>query len=330
MTYATLASAGTNCFHAPRQTAKPVVRQIGIVLFEGFSLLGAGIVVEVFHMANEICSANQDAFYSVRLLSVDGGRVACSSSVRVWTDGFDARQYSGFDALFIAGGQGAYNAACDERLIGWLRIVYPKSDVVKALAEGRALVDAAGIAAQRTPLRSDGPFGAGSLQQASANESGDRYESIKSALTLVKRDLGLTVARQIAERLMPGASAKLMSVLSDAGATRVGDKVRASAQWLQENCERPISVIDAAQVVAMSERNFLRRFKLEMGITPSEYLLQARLDMTCRLLTDTELPVDKVARRSGMGSGDRLAKIFRKRLSISPSEYRARSRSDAT
>jgi transcriptional regulator GlxA family with amidase domain len=149
-------------------------------------------------------------------------------------------------------------------------------------------------------------------------------------LTLVKRDLGLTVARQIAERLMPGASAKLMSVLSDAGATRVGDKVRASAQWLQENCERPISVIDAAQVVAMSERNFLRRFKLEMGITPSEYLLQARLDMTCRLLTDTELPVDKVARRSGMGSGDRLAKIFRKRLSISPSEYRARSRSDAT
>jgi transcriptional regulator GlxA family with amidase domain len=52
--------------------------------------------------------------------------------------------------------------------------------------------------------------------------------------------------------------------------------------------------------------------------------------MTCRMLANTGLPVDKVARRSGMRSGDQLAKIFRKRLSISPSECRARSRSDAT
>jgi len=76
----------------------------------------------------------------------------------------------------------------------------------------------------------------------------------------------------------------------------------------------------------MSERNFLRRFKLEMGSTPSEYLLQARLEMTCRLLAGTELLVDKIARRSGMGNGDHLAKIFRKRWSISPTEYRLRNR----
>jgi transcriptional regulator GlxA family with amidase domain len=47
------------------------------------------------------------------------------------------------------------------------------------------------------------------------------------------------------------------------------------------------------------------------------------------LLTDSELPVDKIARRSGMGNGDRLAKIFRKRLLISPTEYRTQSRREA-
>ncbi len=78
----------------------------------------------------------------------------------------------------------------------------------------------------------------------------------------------------------------------------------------------------------MSERNFLRRFKIEMGITPSDYLLQARLAVTCSLLTDSELPVDKIARRSGMGNGDRLAKIFRKRMMISPTEFRMQSRSE--
>ena len=55
----------------------------------------------------------------------------------------------------------------------------------------------------------------------------------------------------------------------------------------------------------------------------------ARLDAACSFLAETELPVDKVARRCGMGNGDRLAKIFRKRMSISPTEYRQRSKISA-
>lgn len=86
--------------------------------------------------------------------------------------------------------------------------------------------------------------------------------------------------------------------------------IRASARWLRKNGDRPISVVEAAQIAAMSECSFLRRFKLEMGITPSEYLLRARLDMTCHLLVETDFPVDKIAPRCGIGNGDRLAKIF--------------------
>jgi transcriptional regulator GlxA family with amidase domain len=167
------------------------------------------------------------------------------------------------------------------------------------------------------------------VREEQASEAGDRYESMKGALLMIKRDLGVDVARGVAERLMPGSASKLVPLLGDSGTASAGDKIRTAARWLQDNCERPISVVDAAQVAAMSERNFLRRFKIEMGITPSDYLLQARLAVTCTLLTDSELPVDKIARRSGMGNGDRLAKIFRKRLLISPTEYRMQSRRDA-
>jgi len=76
----------------------------------------------------------------------------------------------------------------------------------------------------------------------------------------------------------------------------------------------------------MSERNFLRRFKMEMGVTPSDYLLFVRLDMSCRLLGETNLPVDKIARRCGIGSGGRLSKLFRKHLGTTPTEYRASKR----
>ena len=44
------------------------------------------------------------------------------------------------------------------------------------------------------------------------------------------------------------------------------------------------------------------------------------------MLVDTDLPADKIARRTGLGSGDRLSKLFRQHLSMSPTEYRTAER----
>lgn len=331
MPYASIEPAPTGWSRASEKSARCAARRVAIVLFDGFSLLGAGLVAEVFHVANELVAmrSNEDWIYDVTFLSAGGGNVSCSSSVRVWTDGLDARHYGGFDALFVAGGKGASAASNDERLIGWLRRVHVQTSNVRSIDEGHLLLEAAGIGNRD----SDYQFNA-CLRQAGREttqvEPNDRLAPMKGALAMVKRDLGLDIAKAVAERLMPGSSARFVPILGDAGAASAGDKIRAAARWLQDNCDRPISIADAAQVAAMSERNFLRRFKLELGMTPSDYLLQARLAITCSLLIDSELPVDKIARRSGMGSGDRLAKIFRKRMMISPTEFRMQSRREAS
>ena len=147
MPYANLEPAVTGWIPTSTRSSQSEVRRIAILLFDGFSLLGAGIVAEVFHMANELSSAKgrAECTYDVRFLSVEGGNVACSSSVRVWTDGLDARHYGGFDALFVAGGKGADDAAGDERIIEWVRRVHSKTTVVKSISEGRKVLDAAGI-----------------------------------------------------------------------------------------------------------------------------------------------------------------------------------------
>jgi transcriptional regulator GlxA family with amidase domain len=142
----------------------------------------------------------------------------------------------------------------------------------------------------------------------------------------IKRDLGVDVARSVADRVVPGMGAALVPRLADGGTMSAAEKIHEAARWMESNCDRTVSVADAAHVAAMSERNFLRRFKHEMHVTPSDYLSQVRLRMACNFLIETELPVDKIARRSGTGNGDRLAKIFRKRMGISPTEYRARNR----
>ncbi|MFM0556092.1 helix-turn-helix domain-containing protein [Paraburkholderia sediminicola] len=320
MTCASLESAMLRWVHAPSKG----MRRIAILMFNDCSLQGAGVVAEVFQAANEMASSGSGGWlYDVSFLSADGGMVTSSSSLRVWTDGLDARHYGGFDALYVAGGKGALAAASDERLIAWLRRVRRNTGMIRPIAEGRALLEAAYAPdsqevgdAQSAPAR----------QPEQTADAGDRLESMRSALAMIKRDLGGATARTVAERLLADSCSNLAPLLGEDGGLSPGDKVRAAARWLQENCQQAISIADAAQFAAMSERNFLRRFKMEMGITPSSFLLHERLAVTCSLLTESELPVDKIARRTGMGNGDRLAKVFRKRMRISPTEFRIQSR----
>ncbi|WP_233829255.1 GlxA family transcriptional regulator [Paraburkholderia sp. ZP32-5] len=320
-----LDTARITWLHTPSLNVRTAARRIGILLFDGFWLLGPGTVVEMFQSANELAGARagEDPPYDVQFLSMDGGNVASSSSARIWTDRIDTRFGAGFDVLFIAGGYGALAAARDERLLNWLRAVQSRTRAIETIGEGRLVLEAAG------PTEHDGlmnRYPGATAGEGAFSAANDRNDCARSALMFIKRDLGAELARSVADRVLPGMAASWVPLPAEGGTLSVAEKIRAAARWMEANCDRPVSVADAAQVAAMSERNFLRRFKHEMQVTPSDYLLQVRLRIACNFLTETELPVDKIARRSGTGNGDRLAKIFRKRMALSPTEYRARSR----
>jgi transcriptional regulator GlxA family with amidase domain len=296
-------------------------KHIGITLFNGFALPEVAAIVEIFELANAFQPGA--ARYDVCLLSAGGGRIASSSSVFVWTDSVDADCRDRFDALFIAGGAGVRSARHDERLIGWLRRVYPRSELTFPIAEGQLLLDSAGLGRGASE-----PRHMGRARSIPLSSSCDTVSPLRAALTVVEADLGADVARQIASRVAVQIETQSSRIERHNASVSVGvsEPIQASARWLQANCNRPIAIADAAAVAAMSERNFLRRFKIEMGVTPSDYLRGVRLDMICRMLTETSLPVDKIARRCGIGGGERLAKIFRKHLAVSPTEYRISQR----
>jgi transcriptional regulator GlxA family with amidase domain len=296
-------------------------------------------ISEVFSLANEIHkfkgpnpeTAGIVPNYALLFLSSDGGSVASSCSMRIWTESLDTRWMSDCDALFIAGGEGARHAKLDTQLLRRLGRVAPKISFVKAIGDGSQILAAANLSLQNRALDFEDPTVASALTSSLfiAEQTltlDDPKGPIAAALSVIKRDYGPAIAREVSERSIPGAWAKLSAVLDDTDVGGVRQKIDAAARWMRENYIRPISIADAARIAAMSERNFLRRFKAQIGLTPSEYLLRARLDASCMLLAATDLPVDKIARRCGAGSGDGLAKIFRKRLSISPTEYRMAGR----
>lgn len=288
----------------------PMTRRIGIVLSEGFSLLRVGAIVEIFQLANEhtrACSPGEvsGVSYDVRMLSPLGGSLPGGSSAHMLTERFQLQQCPLFDALFVVDGRGLNSGFYAQLLAARSRRGNSDSDGSRT-----GCTAAAANATQQTCV---------------VDTSAD---AVLSALSLVERDLGTDVAREIGERVSPGAKskAKVDLLLRDIGHKTIEERVRATALWLDENCTRPIAVADAVQVAMMSSRSFSRHFKLQLGVTPSEFLLRARLDLVCRMLIDTDLPVEKIARRCGIGNGDRLGKIFRQTLRVSPTEYRMRRR----
>lgn len=100
------------------------------------------------------------------------------------------------------------------------------------------------------------------------------------------------------------------------------DKMRHVADWIASSYANPVRMQQAAALVAMSERSLLRNFTREIGVTPSAYLTQARLAHARTMLERSALPVDSIARRCGLGSGDTLAHLFRRHFDTTPTDYR--------
>ncbi|CAD6563349.1 GlxA family transcriptional regulator [Paraburkholderia sabiae] len=300
------------------------IKRIDIALFDGFALPDTAAVIEIFHKANALLVQRHDSLprYEVSLLSTSGGRIASSSAVYVWTESVDSRRDErDIHRLFIAGGIGAHRALHDERLIPWLRRACQASRTVHPIAEGRLLYEATD-SNESCDERTD-RAGVGSREVAPRLYD-ESMRPVRAALDIVTKDLGAELAQSIAQSMAPQGDTSVDEFFQAKLNTNVSDKINASARWIEENVGRSVSMDHAAKVAAMSERNFLRRFKNEMGMTPSDYLLYARLNLSCRMLVETRLPVDKIARHCGIGSGGHLAKLFRKHLSTTPTDYRKR------
>ncbi|WP_250452161.1 helix-turn-helix domain-containing protein [Caballeronia sp. ATUFL_M2_KS44] len=298
---------------------------VEIVLFDGFSLPGVAAVIEVFHRANAAARTPSGGapLYNVSLLSASGGSVVSSSAVHVCTENAAAQRASSPTILlFIAGGAGAERAACDERLSAWVRQRHAVSTIVCPISEGQLILDAVGLAARYDEPHADAP----NVHHIHRHDQAHSAHAVRAALRTPKENPRDGMLERLARALAPDTDDADADISFDAALPHpVSDKIMASARWLQANAERPISIELAAEVAAMSERNFLRRFKAEIGVTPSDYLQRARLELSCRMLIESQLPVDKIARRCGIGSGGQLAKLFKKHLSTTPTEYRSRN-----
>ena len=71
-----------------------------------------------------------------------------------------------------------------------------------------------------------------------------------------------------------------------------------------------------------------RLFRKSCGVTLTEYVLQARLQMAKQLLAKQELLISDVAYKTGFLSASQLSRVFKKSEGLTPNEYRKQQRND--
>ncbi|MDN7427658.1 helix-turn-helix domain-containing protein [Burkholderia sp. AU45388] len=273
---------------------------------------------EAFNLANRLHGYGVD--YQLKYVSESGGLLQSSSGVRIAADPFGDEHSRRACAFFHLHGERAavnWDDALQQRL----------ADVRQ---HARWIVDAMdlpALAAARRPSSIDVRPGRARRRAPTTIESrAGETDVFAAALDMFRADLGDGAAQEIASNMMRPVEQRYVQSMWAFRELSASPSIRMSAQRLRAQSVNRISIANAAQAAAMSERNFLRRFKKEIGVTPTEFVQHVRLERACHMLIHTTLPADKVARRTGFGSGERLAKLFRQRLLMSPTEFRVAER----
>lgn len=116
--------------------------------------------------------------------------------------------------------------------------------------------------------------------------------------------------------LAPGRS------ITDASA----NLARRAAALLREGCTSGESLERMAARLGYTGRHLRRAFQREFEVTPVQYLQTCRLLLAKSLLTDTYLPVGRVASAAGFSSVRRFNDLFKERYRLTPSDLRKSAR----
>ncbi|WP_307817662.1 GlxA family transcriptional regulator [Nocardia acididurans] len=144
-------------------------------------------------------------------------------------------------------------------------------------------------------------------------------------LHLIRRDYGAAVANTVGRLgviapTRPGGQAQFLETpLPPESGTSLAD----TRAWALARLDEPLTLRELAAHAHMSTRTLTRRFRAETGASPLQWLLHQRVDRARELLEVTDLPMDDVARRSGLGTAESLRQHMIRRNGVPPSTYRA-------
>ena len=303
------------------------------VVYEGLCTFEFGVTAEIFGLARPEMG---DDWYSFATAAVGRGPMRAHGGLQFTTEaGLTALDDA--DTIVIPGWCGI-DAPVPAELILALRLAHARGARLASICSGAFVLGATGLLDGRratTHWRYAEAFARAFptvtvdasvlyVDDAPVFTSAGSAAGIDLLLHLVRTDYGPAKANSVARRLVmaphrQGGQAQFVEL--PVARPREG-RLAPLLDGMRAAPGREHRISDLAEAAGMSERTFLRRFSETTGATPGEWLAELRVDIAKQLLEGGKQTTKEVAVHAGFGSVETLRHHFRRRVGVSPGEYR--------
>lgn len=305
------------------------------LVYDGLCTFEFGIVTEIFGLSRPEMGTDWYRFASA---AIDPTPMRAAGGLTISADG-DASLLEVADVIVVPGWKGAA-IPVPETLIAALRAAHARGARLVSLCSGAFVLAATGLldGGEATThwryaeaLRAQHP--AITVDEASLYRvqnglftAAGSAAGIDLLIEIVRQDYGASAANSVARRLVMPAhrTGGQAQFLERPVALREGTEIAPLLDHVRADLARIWSVADMAALARMSERTFLRRFHEATGTTPGDWLVAERIREAQRLLRQESARMDDIAAAIGFGSAHTLRHHFRRKIGLSPTEFRAR------
>ena len=95
--------------------------------------------------------------------------------------------------------------------------------------------------------------------------------------------------------------------------------------YARDHCNRILTTAELAHACGMSDRTLFRKVRQSLGITPYELMLRIRVQKAAEALIQTSEPIIEIALAHGFCDQSTFTQHFRKRMGMTPREFRMRN-----
>lgn len=100
------------------------------------------------------------------------------------------------------------------------------------------------------------------------------------------------------------------------------DPINAAIYYMKENLDKKITLSELASYIGYSPSHFSTLFLKRTGYAPLNYFNQIKIQKACQLLDFTDIKINQVCYKIGIGDAYYFSRLFTSVMGVSPREYR--------
>lgn len=98
--------------------------------------------------------------------------------------------------------------------------------------------------------------------------------------------------------------------------------IHCAQDYIHDNCQKALTIDEIAERVNMSKRNFIRRFKQAVNLTPTEYIQKTKIETAKKALETGTASIMQIMYDLGYNDIKTFRDTFKRITGITPQDYR--------